>query len=65
MVEEILRWQVSARPTSTAPGGSSASGATEKLASETAEKTGSGCGTSGTTAAGMLDLLLRASVGGS
>ncbi len=54
MVEEILRWQASARPTSSAPGGSSASGAIEKLASETAEKTGSSSGTSG-TAAGMLD----------
>ncbi len=63
MVEEILRRQASAKPTSSAPGGSSASGAIEKLASETAEKTGSSSGTSGTTA-GMLDLLLRA-VGGS
>ncbi len=63
MVEEILRRQASARPTSSAHGGSSASGAIEKLASETAQKTGCSSGTSGTTA-GMLDLLLRA-VGGS
>ncbi len=63
MVEEILCRQASARPTSSAPGGSSTSGAIEKLASETAQKTGCSSGTSGTTA-GMLDLLLRA-VGGS
>ncbi len=44
ILQEILRRQASAKPTSSAPGGSSACGAIEKLASETAEKTGSSSG---------------------
>ncbi len=55
-MEEILQRQASARLTPSAPGGSSASGASEDLVGDAIHKSGSSSGASG-TAAGMLNLL--------